>query len=259
MMRARASSTQTALAAAALPTRVRLAVLATLACALSALALPTAAAQAKSCTTQGSERVCFAIQRESCSPGRPYRCRTARDEQHYRDGRFTYSQYKARRRTCFGFGGTRCRLDYTTFCTTTPSSKRCRTDSGTTCRGGRVTKCFRTIDSCFTRRGYSCRFTKVEERCSDRICRTTRTICNSSGRRGKHCYARFSHGPGRLQDDADDEEEAAGLPFFEDDGSLPPDDDPSPAPAASAPACATSTTTTTTLSGETIVTTSPSC
>lgn len=254
-MRSRAAATQTSLAVpSSFPTRARLAVTIALVAVVSGLAWPAPPAQARSCTLDGSARVCFAIQRESCSPGRPYRCRTARDEQHYTDGRFDYSQYKARRRTCAGFGGTRCRLDYTTFCTTTRVSKRCRTDSGTSCRGGRVTTCIRTIDSCLTRRGYSCRFTKVEERCNDSICRTTRTICNTSNGRGKHCYSRFSRRPGRLQDDATADDEAANLPFFEDDGSTPPAAEP---PAA--PACATSTTTTTTLSGESSTTTTSAC
>lgn len=236
------------------PVRARLSAvaLAVLTAVLASLALQPAPAQAKSCTSDGGEKVCIAVLRESCSPGPPYRCRTARDEQHYRAGRFDYSQYQARRRICAGFGGTLCRLDYKTFCTTTRSSKRCRTDTGTSCRGGKVTRCVRTVDSCLTRKGYRCRYTKVEERCSNAICRTTRLICNSSSRRGKRCYSRFSKGPGRMSEDAARDEQDANLPFFEDDGSAPP---PAPAPAP-APVTSTTTTTTTTTTSSTTTTTS---
>lgn len=173
---------------------------------LAVLLLGSASAQAKDCKVSGNQKTCLSVLKESCSPGPPYRCRTSRDVSRYVDGKFVGSEYSARRRTCRGFAGTKCSLDYKTFCASTTSDKRCRTDSATSCRSGdngKATTCRRTVDSCRTSLRssyYACSYTVVVERCTDTLCRTARTVCRSGSNKGKKCFALFSEGPGRTSD-----------------------------------------------------------
>ena len=189
------------------------------------LVVGAGSAAASSCTVSGSEKVCVSVVKESCSPGPPYRCRTARNEVRSRDGKFVSSQYSARRRTCRGFGGTKCTLDDKTFCSTSTSDKRCRTDSATSCRSGdngKATTCRRTVDNCRTSTRssfFACSFTEVVERCTDTLCRTTRTICKSGSGQRKTCYARFSEGAGRAPPDSSSDAPAEDEPAT-DDGSV---------------------------------------